>query len=75
MIGDPKKMAALILAEKKGEESEPEGEVEEGPPDALETAAEELVEAVGSKDKKAVAAALRNAFEICGAQSSDGDAE
>lgn len=36
--------------------------------DMLESAAEDLMHAVASKDVKAIAAALKAAFEICDAQ-------
>ena len=63
----PKKVAGLIIAKRKPDGSKQEmyegGEENSG----LEACAEDLMRALNSKDAKAVAEALKAAFEICDA--------
>lgn len=70
MLGDPKKMATLILGIGKSKEPDEDEDV-----DALEVAAEELLAAIDAKDASGIASALRSAVEICAATQSDSDDE
>lgn len=63
MAADNKLVMAIMAKKKKPSEKE-DSEVEEGPSDDVETAAEELLAAVAAKDAKGVASALRSAFDI-----------
>jgi len=63
---DKEPIAALVLGklkEKKGESSDSD--------DGLEAVAQELIDAVESKDAAGVADALRSAYSMCGAHGDD----
>lgn len=71
---DHKKTVSLIMQKRKGETgftSEPNEIQAPNSHEGLEAAAEDLIAAVESKDKRAVAAALKSAFEICDASPHD----
>jgi hypothetical protein len=67
MFPDSKKTAALIVAKLAGKKDEPEAELEMSD---LEAAAQELIEAVHSKDSAGVVEALEAAFMACGSSHS-----
>lgn len=60
----PKKQASVIMAKRVGDKTEPMHEEGEHDP-GLMSAAEDLISAVHSKDAKAVAGALKAAWEVC----------
>jgi DNA repair protein RadC len=61
----PKKMVSVIIAKHKPSgEIEPMHEEDEMDP-ALMAAAEDLMKAIAMKDSKALAMALKAAFEVC----------
>lgn len=60
----PKKQAGVIIAKRVGDKTEVESEEGEHAP-GLMASAEDLISAVHAKDAKAVASAIKAAFEVC----------
>lgn len=60
--------ASMMMTKKPGEAPEPIDESNEYDSDSLLYAAEDLLKAVADGNPKAVAAALKAAFEICDSQ-------
>ncbi len=69
----PKAMTGLIISKRKPDDKPEETHSEGNENQGLEAAAEDLIRAVHSKDAKAVAAAMRAAFEICGSYEAQED--
>lgn len=61
----PKKITSIMMAVKKPDGSIEQKGPEDEPDHALMSAAEDLISAVHMKDAKAVAEAIKAAFELC----------
>lgn len=61
----PKRVAGLIIANRKPDGSKVESHEEGKESDSLEICAQDIIRAIENKDSKALAMAFKAAFEIC----------